>query len=130
MQLLGVSIWMYQGPKTAKEATERVLAASEQLQPAGRIWLPILVFYLNVHLLNFVVACTFLLFPARFVVAFWVGSLILYYAITGQGAPQHTGNISSQLQEMPGQCPSNYAAGFSRLVFRGSGLSAHLQSLH
>lgn len=93
LQVLGVSIWTFQGPSysTARAASEKVKAASEQIQPNSRIWLPILALYTPVHLFNFVVATSFLLLPAQVAAAFWVGSLIVYYAITSQGNPQHTG---------------------------------------
>ena len=91
LQVLGVSIWTYQGPGSAKAAKDRVKAASEQFQPSGRIWLPILALYTPVHLFAFVVVSSFLLLPVRFAAAFWVGSLVVYYALTSQGNPQHTG---------------------------------------
>ena len=88
-----MSIWTYQGPGSARAAKERVKAASEQFQPSGRIWLPILALYTPVHLFAFVVVSSFLLLPVRFAAAFWVGSLVVYYAVTSQGNPSHTGGV-------------------------------------
>jgi hypothetical protein len=91
VQVLSLSIWTYKGPVTASEAKEQVFAASEQIVPKSQIWLPILALYTPVHLFSFVVVSSFLILPLRFAVTFWVASLLVYYAITLQGNPQHTG---------------------------------------
>jgi hypothetical protein len=95
MQVLSLSIWTYKVPASAGEAKEQVLAASERiLVPKTQIWLPILALYTPVHLFSFVVVSTFLLLPLRFWVALWVTGLLIYYAITLQGNPQHTGTLT------------------------------------
>jgi len=91
LQVLSLSIWTYKVAATASEAKEQVMAASEAIVPNTQVWLPILALYTPVHLFSFVVVSTFLLLPLRFAVALWVTGLLIYYAITLQGNPQHTG---------------------------------------
>lgn len=94
-KVLGMSIWTYQGPDTAKVAKQTVIAATEQITPRSNIWLPILAMYTPVHLFSFVVVFSFILLPIQVATAFWVGALVVYYAITGQNSPQHTGESSA-----------------------------------
>ena len=96
MQVLSLSIWTYKVPASPGEAKEQVLAASGRIArlpwaPKSQLWLPILALYTPVHIFSFVVASTFLLLPLRFAAALWVTGLLLYYTITLQGNPQHTG---------------------------------------
>jgi hypothetical protein len=52
------------------------------------------------------VVCTvftlsFMLLPASFAAAMWVGGLALYYAVTLPGAPEHTGQHKTNMLAAP-----------------------------
>lgn len=93
--MLGISIWTYQGPKGVSElvdsAAEKVLQVPKEIVPLSVVWLPILALYTPVHLFCLVVVLTFCIFPASFAAALWTGTLTLYYILTLQGTPHHTG---------------------------------------
>ena len=59
--------------------------------PWHSIWLPILMLYTPVHVLSAAVAVTFMLLPAEYAAALWIGGLTIYYALTSANAPEHTG---------------------------------------
>lgn len=61
------------------------------------VWLPILMMYSPVQVVCTALAISFMLAPAAFAAAFWVGSLAVYYAVTLPGAPEHTGAPSTSL---------------------------------
>ena len=67
------------------------LVEAPQRAPLHTVWLPIMALYTPVHIFCFVVVSSFLLVPAHYAAAFWVGGLVLYYILTSQGYPQHTG---------------------------------------
>lgn len=95
--MLGASIWIFQGPQKAKQTLAAAKAAVKELPrdmlPWTTLWLPILALYTPVHIFNFVLASSFALVPASYAAAFWVGTLVLYYALTSQDCPQHTGEV-------------------------------------
>ena len=55
------------------------------------VWLPILMMYSPVQVVCTVFSLSFMLLPASFAAAMWVGGLAVYYAVTLPGAPEHTG---------------------------------------
>ena len=55
------------------------------------VWLPILMMYSPVQVVCTVFSLSFMLLPASFAAALWVGGLAVYYAVTLPGAPEHTG---------------------------------------
>lgn len=85
VQVLGVSIWTFQGPLSEPAAVK------QPLLPWSTVWLPILALYTPAHLFCCVVATSFVLLPAAHASAVWAGGLLLYYLLTSQGVPQHTG---------------------------------------
>ena len=74
------------------------LVEAPQRAPLHTVWLPIMALYTPVHIFCFVVVSSFLLVPAHYAAAFWVGGLVLYYILTSQGNPQHTGGPFPPLQ--------------------------------
>lgn len=92
LKVLAVSVFIFK----RKELTESVsrtisLASAASLHQLASVWLPILMFYTPVHIFTTVVVTSFLLLPVNYAAALWVGSLTVYYLITGSGEPEHTG---------------------------------------
>ena len=99
VQLLGASIWTFKGKDIVATVTEAVSPRFPRAAPADlsprppwhTIWLPILMLYTPVHALSAAVSVTFVLLPAEYAAALWVGGLVIYYALTSVNAPEHTG---------------------------------------
>ena len=47
--------------------------------------------YTPLHVLSASVSVTFVLLPAEYAAALWIGGLVIYYALTSVNAPEHTG---------------------------------------
>ncbi len=89
MQLLGVSVLTFKaGPKgLVRKMSHPVEAATPWLA----LWLPMLATWTPIHTFATTVVLSFFLLPSQYAAAFWVGSLTVYYLLTGFGAPEHTG---------------------------------------
>ena len=96
MQLLGVSVLTYKG--APGKVLETVANPVRTAAPLLALWLPMLGTFTPIHSFATVVVLTFFLLPANYAAAFWVGSLTVYYLLTGFGAPEHTGTLQLQLQ--------------------------------
>jgi hypothetical protein len=99
-QLLGASIWTFKGKDIVATVAEAVSPRFPRTPPADAafpqapwhsIWLPILMLYTPVHVLSAAVAVSFMLLPAEYAAALWIGGLTIYYALTSANAPEHTG---------------------------------------
>lgn len=97
-QVLSMSIWTYRGPPKPSQIitapAESLLKAPKKIVPKSFVWLPILALYTPVHTFLFFMTFTFCILPTTIAAAFWTGFLILYYTITSQGNPQHTGMLN------------------------------------
>ena len=102
LQVLGLSIWTFKGPQSAKEAMvsagttvvelpDKLAASTSTWRHKANIWLPILMLYTPVHIFSCVVVSSFAVLPTQYAAAAWVGGLIVYYAVTAPGSPGHTG---------------------------------------
>ncbi len=99
VQLLGASIWTFKGKDIVATVAEAVSPRFPRAPPTAlsprppwhTIWLPILMLYTPVHVLSAAVSVTFVLLPAEYAAALWVGGLVIYYALTSVNAPEHTG---------------------------------------
>ena len=117
VQLLGVSIWTFKGKDIVATVTEAVSPrfprgpppALSTRAPWHTIWLPILMLYTPVHALSAAVAVTFMLLPAEYAAALWVGGLTIYYALTSVNAPEHTGKSANSSGQPAEVCPSTLA---------------------
>ena len=89
MQLLGVSVLTYQG--APKSIVRTMSHPVETTAPLLALWLPMLATFTPIHAFATVVILTFFLLPSHYAAAFWIGSLTVYYLLTGFGAPEHTG---------------------------------------
>nr|AZI70899.1 acyl-CoA:diacylglycerol acyltransferase 2.3 [Lobosphaera incisa]QIT07021.1 type-2 diacylglycerol acyltransferase DGAT2C [Lobosphaera incisa] len=90
--VLGMSVLTF----NARPLSRKVLSVVGPVKPIRRVpwltaWLPILMFYTPIHCFVFVLTLTFMVMPPNFAVAFWVGSLIMYYSLTSGMEPHHTG---------------------------------------
>ena len=98
-------------------AKERLVEVPRGRPPLHAVWLPIMALYTPVHIFCFVVVSSFLLLPAHYAAAFWVGGLVLYYILTSQGYPQHTGRpLPPLLQHLSAQLCHRHKAETSRLA--------------
>lgn len=86
LQVLGASIWTYKSSDIVQRVRIKTYPA-----PWQSVWLPVLFLYTPVHMCCFVFIMSFMLLPASYAMAFWVGSGALYYMITSPGHPEHTG---------------------------------------
>ena len=92
LQVLGASIWTYKSSDIVQRVRIKTYPA-----PWHSVWLPVLFLYTPVHMCCFVFIMSFMLLPASYAMAFWVGSGALYYMITSPGHPEHTGEGCSNL---------------------------------
>ena len=91
-QALAVSVFAFKR-REFSESVSRTMswASTHTLYSVASVWLPIMMFYTPVHIFTSVVAISFLLLPVNYAAALWVGSLTVYYLVTGTGEPEHTG---------------------------------------
>ena len=92
VQVLGASLWTYKSSDIVQRVRIKTYPA-----PWHSVWLPVLFLYTPVHMCCFVFIMSFMLLPASYAMAFWVGSGALYYMITSPGHPEHTGEVCSNL---------------------------------
>lgn len=100
VQLLGVSVLTYKGApgKVLEAAANPVRTAA----PLLALWLPMLATFTPIHSFITLVMLTFFLVPPNYAAAFWIGSLTVYYLLTGFGAPEHTGTLRRLYPWWPG----------------------------
>ena len=101
VQFLGMSIWTWKDRGVAQGVAQTVVQVvthpAKEAASWTAVWLPILMMYSPVQVVCTALAISFMLAPAAFAAAFWVGSLAVYYAVTLPGAPEHTGAPASLL---------------------------------
>ena len=95
LQFLGMSIWTWKEGSAAQQVAQQVVqVVTHPAQEAASwtaVWLPILMMYSPVQVVCTIFSLSFMVLPAIFAGALWVGGLALYYAVTLPGAPEHTG---------------------------------------
>ena len=98
-QFLGMSIWTWKDRSVAQGVAQTVVhVVTHPAQEAASwtaVWLPILMMYSPVQVVCTALAMSFMVAPAAFAAAFWIGGLAVYYAVTLPGAPEHTGGSCS-----------------------------------
>ena len=96
-----MSIWTWKERGVAHGVAQTVVQVvthpAKEAASWTAVWLPILMMYSPVQVVCTALAISFMLAPAAFAAAFWVGSLAVYYAVTLPGAPEHTGAPSTSL---------------------------------
>jgi len=75
----------------AQTVRQVVTNPAQEAASWSAVWLPILMMYSPVQVVCTVFSLSFMLLPASFAAAMWVGGLAVYYAVTLPGAPEHTG---------------------------------------
>ncbi len=90
-----MSIWTWKEGSVAQGVAQTVRQVvtnpAQEAASWSAVWLPILMMYSPVQVVCTVFSLSFMLLPASFAAAMWVGGLALYYAVTLPGAPEHTG---------------------------------------
>ena len=90
-----MSIWTWKEGSAAQQVAQQVVqVVTHPAQEAASwtaVWLPILMMYSPVQVVCTIFSLSFMVLPASFAGALWVGGLALYYAVTLPGAPEHTG---------------------------------------
>ncbi|DBB16381.1 hypothetical protein WJX82_004098 [Trebouxia sp. C0006] len=98
---LGMSIWTWKEGSVAQGVAQTVRQVvtnpAQEAVSWSAVWLPILMMYSPVQVVCTVFSLSFMLLPASFAAALWVGGLAVYYAVTLPGAPEHTGRRESAL---------------------------------
>ena len=90
-----MSIWTWKEGSVAQGVAQTVRQVvtnpAQEAASWSAVWLPILMMYSPVQVVCTVFSLSFMLLPASFAAALWVGGLAVYYAVTLPGAPEHTG---------------------------------------
>ncbi len=85
----------------AQTVRQVVTNPAQEAASWSAVWLPILMMYSPVQVVCTVFTLSFMLLPASFAAAMWVGGLALYYAVTLPGAPEHTGQHKTNMLAAP-----------------------------
>ena len=90
-----MSIWTWKEGSVAQGVAQTVRQVvtnpAQEAVSWSAVWLPILMMYSPVQVVCTVFSLSFMLLPASFAAALWLGGLAVYYAVTLPGAPEHTG---------------------------------------
>ena len=104
VQFLGMSIWTWKDRGVAQTVVQVVTHPAQEAASWTAVWLPILMMYSPVQVVCTALALSFMVAPAAFAAALWVGGLAVYYAVTLPGAPEHTGQPSCLRNVCPCSC--------------------------